>query len=93
MSDITMAAFSNAEDPLLAGLWGEIARRVDAYGRVEAAYAETLVTTASQYLVRRYGCQRQVPRVRGGLALWQRRRVGELSVTSDLLGPRCRWLL
>ncbi|WP_437942412.1 helix-turn-helix transcriptional regulator [Sorangium sp. So ce341] len=60
---LDLAPFSNVDDPVLAGLVGELERLLTADGRLDPAYCEAISRAIGCYLSRRYG-QRLAPSAR-----------------------------
>jgi AraC family transcriptional regulator len=68
--------FTNAEDPVLAGLAAELLRLLDQDGRLDALYCEAIGLACARYLTRRYGQPAAPPAGRAmKLAPWQVRRI------------------
>lgn len=70
-------AFTNVDDPFLAGVVGEIARLYEADKALDAAYCETMAHATAVYLQRRYGRQDIGPAGAWKLPPWRLRRIGE----------------
>ncbi len=71
-----IAPFTNASDPFVAALVGELVRAHDAHGQLDRAYCETMSHALASYLVRRYGHPAAQLRV-WKLAPWRVRRIAE----------------
>lgn len=71
-----IAPFSNANDPFVAALVGELVRMHDTHGRLDRAYCETMSHALSSYLARRYG-HLAAQRREWKLSPWRVRRIAE----------------
>jgi AraC family transcriptional regulator len=71
-----IAPFSNASDPFVTALVGELARLRDAHGRFDRAYCETMSHALASYLARRYGEPAAQCR-EWKLSPWRLRRIAE----------------
>lgn len=74
---LDLAPFTNAEDPFVAGLVGEMARLYARDGSVQPLYCETMTRALACYLARRYGRPGVAPMAGGALPPWRLRRIEE----------------
>ncbi|BBK32845.1 AraC family transcriptional regulator [Stella humosa] len=73
---LDLPAFSNGEDPFVAGMVGEMARLHAADGNLQPLYCETMSRALACYLVRRYGTPRPAAAtVAWHLPAWRLRRI------------------
>ncbi len=83
-----LAPFTNAEDPFVAALVGELSRLIHADGSLEPLYCEAMGHAARHYLVGRYSDRAGAPARPWKLAPWRLRRLTdyvEANLDRDIL--------